>query len=63
MHIDDDRLCQLLEASVMTKRATTGPKINFLNVHRSGPAALLDSFPDAFAEQDGRPPPHDRRRG
>jgi hypothetical protein len=49
IHIDDDVLCEMLEESSMDGiRHPKEAQINFLNLHRIGPQALVEAFPDAF---------------
>jgi hypothetical protein len=49
IHIDDDVLCEMLEESSMDGiRHPKESQINFLNLHRIGPQALVEAFPEAF---------------
>jgi hypothetical protein len=64
VHVDDDELCQMLEQSKVTRQGQLDQEhqqevrvsINYVNVLRSGPLAILRAFPDSFREHDGRSP-------
>jgi hypothetical protein len=64
VHVDDDQLCQMLEQSSLTRHGNVDHlepvkqqvRISYVNVLRSGPLALLRTFPNSFVEHDGRAP-------
>jgi hypothetical protein len=57
IHIDDDVLCEMLEESSMDGiRHPKDAQINFLNLHRIGPQALVEAFPKAFHRSETASP-------
>lgn len=47
-HIDDGHMCELLEASALTDEGEKGHIVEFFNLYRKGPAAVMDQFGSAF---------------
>jgi hypothetical protein len=54
VHIGDDRLCASLEEAMLLSSDTASTRIEFFNVNRSGPQALLNTYGRPGA--DGLPP-------
>jgi hypothetical protein len=54
VHIGDDRLCASLEEAMLLSSDTASTRIEFFNVNRSGPQALLNTY--GRPGDDGRPP-------
>lgn len=54
-HIDDDRMCQLLETSALAESGEHGHNLDFFNLYRESPAAILDRF---GAMVNSAPHPH-----
>jgi voltage-gated potassium channel Kch len=44
VHIGDDRLCASLEEAMLLSSDTASTRVEFFNVHRSGPQALLNAY-------------------
>lgn len=48
-HIDDDRMCQLLESSSLADESAEGRRLEFFNLYRDSPAAVIDRFGAALS--------------
>ena len=55
VQVGDSNLCQLLEQAALTAPGATGRRLEFFNVNRLGPRALLDAWLP-WSEADSKPP-------
>ena len=56
VHIGDTNLCQLLEEAALTTLGRDNVRLEFFNVYRLGPSALLDTWQPRSAAAGNAPP-------
>jgi hypothetical protein len=54
--ITDEPLCRLLQEAALGDPAHDLVRLEYFNVYRSGPHALVSAYSEAFRERDGDPP-------
>jgi hypothetical protein len=53
IHVTDDRLCDLVEEATLSAQSSGLTRLEFFNVYRAGPRALLDSCHPDLSRTDG----------